>query len=172
MVTIKQGENFMLRLDINDVETVGIPLTSGLLVIGLIYQIVTYVAGDDFINVGAASNAATVQFIATGTTPTNWTNGSTLQQITKVAIPAAEITDFQVVAHQLDKQLNVWKLPNTAFQVTDGLVKLEVVSTITNKWLGAIQFKVMPSFTEPDYFLSGAQTDVVCFDDLLTVESC
>jgi hypothetical protein len=46
--------------------------------IGRTYIILTYVAGDDFTNVGAGSNAAGVQFVATGTTPTTWTNGSVL----------------------------------------------------------------------------------------------
>ncbi|MBW1853105.1 MAG: LamG domain-containing protein [Deltaproteobacteria bacterium] len=54
--------------------------TSGLLVVGKRYVIDTYVAGDDFINVGAPSNTTGVDFTATGTTPTTWTNGSTLSQ--------------------------------------------------------------------------------------------
>jgi len=52
--------------------------TSGLLVIGLTYVILTYVAGDDFTNVGG-TNATGNGFVATGTTPTAWANGSTLQ---------------------------------------------------------------------------------------------
>uniref|UniRef100_A0A6M3JVJ3 Putative pectate lyase n=1 Tax=viral metagenome TaxID=1070528 RepID=A0A6M3JVJ3_9ZZZZ len=54
------------------------PQTSGTLESGVTYNITTYVAGDDFTNVGAASNATGVSFTATGTTPTDWTNGSTL----------------------------------------------------------------------------------------------
>ncbi len=57
------------------------PMTSGSLVAGRQYKIVTFVAGDDFSNVGAASNASGVTFTATGTTPTTWTNGSTLQAL-------------------------------------------------------------------------------------------
>jgi len=57
------------------------PMTSGSLVIARQYKIVTFVAGDDFSNVGAASNASGVTFTATGTTPTTWTNGSTLQAL-------------------------------------------------------------------------------------------
>lgn len=52
--------------------------TSGLLVIGRYYVIQTFVAGDSFTNVGAASNANGVVFQATHTTPTTWSNGSTL----------------------------------------------------------------------------------------------
>ena len=56
--------------------------TSGVLVSGKRYQITTFVAGDSFTNVGAASNASLVEFVASGTTPTTWSNGSTLIEIT------------------------------------------------------------------------------------------
>jgi len=52
--------------------------TSGALVVGVSYQIAVYNAGDDFTNVGAASNATGVKFVATGTTPTTWSNSSEL----------------------------------------------------------------------------------------------
>ena len=57
----------------------GTEATSGSLVSSEMYEIVTYVAGDDFTNVGAPENATGVVFKATGTTPTTWTNGSTLR---------------------------------------------------------------------------------------------
>lgn len=56
----------------------GTVLTSGTIVIGKKYLIKTYVASDVFMNVGAASNATGVIFIATGTTPTTWTSSSQL----------------------------------------------------------------------------------------------
>ncbi len=69
----------------------GAPLTSGSLVTGKRYLIATYVAGDAFTNVGAASNATGIIFIATGTTPTTWTNASSLQEITAdLSFDAAE----------------------------------------------------------------------------------
>jgi hypothetical protein len=52
--------------------------TGGTLVVGQQYFIKTYVATDDFTNVGASSNATNIAFVAAGTTPTDWTNGSTL----------------------------------------------------------------------------------------------
>jgi len=55
--------------------------TSGTLTVGKLYKIDTFVSGDDFTNVGAASNANGVQFTATGTTPTTWTNGSSLRKL-------------------------------------------------------------------------------------------
>lgn len=51
---------------------------SGTLVTGQLYTIVNFAAGDVFTNVGAAANATGQSFIATGTTPTTWTNGSSV----------------------------------------------------------------------------------------------
>lgn len=53
-------------------------LTSGTLEVGRKYVITSFEAGDNFTNVGAASNATGVEFVATGTTPTTWTNSSQL----------------------------------------------------------------------------------------------
>lgn len=53
-------------------------LTSGTLVVGNEYLIIDHISSDDFTNVGAASNADGVTFTATGTTPTTWTNSSTV----------------------------------------------------------------------------------------------
>ena len=50
-------------------------LTSGLLIVGYNYSITTYIEGDDFVNVGG-SNATGTTFIATGTTPSVWTQKS------------------------------------------------------------------------------------------------
>ena len=58
------------------------PVTSGLLTVGRYYYISNFVAGDDFSNVASVQsgivNTNGCTFIASGTTPTNWTNGSTL----------------------------------------------------------------------------------------------
>jgi hypothetical protein len=53
-------------------------LTSGALVTGQEYTIDTFVAGDDFANVGGTNETGNV-FVATGTTPTTWTNSSSLR---------------------------------------------------------------------------------------------
>jgi len=55
-------------------------LTSGTLIAGKQYIIDTFVAGDNFVNVGG-TNVTGNAFIATGTTPTTWTNSSSLRQI-------------------------------------------------------------------------------------------
>lgn len=56
--------------------------TAGPLVSGKRYLITDYVALDNFTNVGATANATGNIFPATGTTPTTWTHGSSLQEIT------------------------------------------------------------------------------------------
>ena len=57
----------------------GAESTSGSLVEGKMYLIVSFETGDDFTNVGASDNETGVVFKATGTTPTTWTNGSKLR---------------------------------------------------------------------------------------------
>jgi len=48
------------------------------LIVGETYKILSYVAGDDFLNIGATNNQTEEQFVATGRYPTNWSNGSLL----------------------------------------------------------------------------------------------
>jgi hypothetical protein len=140
------------------------------LVIGLTYKIIEFVTGDDFINVGATSNSTNNEFVATGTTPTVWTNSSTLQQITKVPIPATDIQGCTVTAHQGRTVLATWTELLTTMLISDGLVRVEVLPSNTKTWVGNVAFNVAPRFLETDYFSSGAQTDVVCFSDLLTIQ--
>jgi hypothetical protein len=53
--------------------------TSGLLVVGKVYQIVTLLGSDVFTNVhSGSSDEVGLVFTATGTTPTTWTGGSQL----------------------------------------------------------------------------------------------
>ena len=59
-------------------------LTTGSLVVGKEYIIDTFVAGDDFVNVGGTNVTGTV-FTATGTSPTTWTNASSLRTQGNVA---------------------------------------------------------------------------------------
>lgn len=58
--------------------------TSGSLIVGQHYTITTFVAGDDFTNVGAISNATGIAFTATGTTPKVYSHGSALSQSLKI----------------------------------------------------------------------------------------
>ena len=60
-------------------------LTSGYLTIGKTYLLDAYVGGDDFSNVANVQqgtiNTSGCTFIATGTTPTNWINGSSIVDV-------------------------------------------------------------------------------------------
>jgi len=58
-------------------------LTSGTLVSGKRYRLNDWITADDFTNVGA-SNADGVEFEATGTTPTTWTNSSVVERLGSV----------------------------------------------------------------------------------------
>ena len=57
--------------------------TSGPLVVGKVYEITTYISGDDFSNVAnvisGTTNTDGCLFLAIGDTPTNYSNGSTLR---------------------------------------------------------------------------------------------
>ena len=55
--------------------------TSGLLIIGRTYRITNFATDDDFTNVGASSNETGEVFTATGTTPTDWSHGSTISTL-------------------------------------------------------------------------------------------
>lgn len=61
--------------------------TSGALIVGHSYTIRTFVAGDDFVNVGGTNVTGNI-FTASGTTPTVYTNGSTLVDNTVSTITA------------------------------------------------------------------------------------
>lgn len=70
-----------LRLSIENVPEVPdqwgkANLTSGTLEVGKMYRLTDWISGDSFTNVGASSNADGVEFVATATTPTTWTNSS------------------------------------------------------------------------------------------------
>jgi len=66
----------------------GYSATSGALISGQTYYIASYVAGDDFANVGG-TNVTGNTFVASGTTPTTWTNSSIL---VSVGISAPAVT--------------------------------------------------------------------------------
>lgn len=71
----------------------GATATSGTLVVGKRYRLRDWITGDDFTNVGAASNTDGVEFVATGTTPTTWTNSSVVENIGTLADLRAENFD-------------------------------------------------------------------------------
>jgi len=77
----------------------GATATSGTLTVGKRYRLKDLITGDDFTNVGAASNADGVEFVATGTTPTTWSNFSVVESIGTLADFRAE--DYNESASKL-----------------------------------------------------------------------
>ena len=63
-------------------------LASGLLEVGKKYKIVDWYENDDFSNVGASDNQPGIIFIATGTTPSSWSNNSKLIDLAASSIVA------------------------------------------------------------------------------------
>lgn len=75
--------------------------TSGTLTVGVTYLIFSYVAGDNFTNVGAGANASGEFFTATGTTPTTWSNSSVLQEVTAELAYNCNFTQFAAALNAL-----------------------------------------------------------------------
>lgn len=111
------------------------PQTVGPLVATKRYLITNFVAGDSFLNVGATANATGNIFTATGTTPTTWTNGSAVQEIT---------TDLAVDATYTQVQ--------TALNATAAITALGGV-TVTRPVVGTYQVTFTGSY--------GARVDIV-----------
>ncbi len=61
-------------------DTNSADISSGTLIAGKMYHIVDFIAGDDFTNVGGVNEDDSV-FVASGITPTTWTNSSILQRV-------------------------------------------------------------------------------------------
>jgi hypothetical protein len=125
-------------------RTVGAPKTSGSLVVGTRYRITSYVASDDFANVGAASNASDVEFTATGTTPTTWSNLSILQVI--------EASDSIFIA--------------------DGAIKVELLASTTAALSGTFETRIAVAVADTDYISSGAETQVLCLENAVVITPC
>lgn len=73
--------------------------TSGSMTNGKHYLISAYVAGDDFTNVGADSNATGIIFTKSNGSPTVWSNGSTIVEVT-------DAVAYNVTAAALQTALN------------------------------------------------------------------
>lgn len=90
-------------------------ISSGLLVVGTEYVIAQVEPGDDFSNVGYVSDG--VPFIATGTTPTAWTNNTQVQYY---------IGDIVIIYNDVDSNLEITTevesgvYTNTKFSITNG----------------------------------------------------
>jgi len=108
--------------------------TSGALVVGKRYRINNWITNDDFTNVGGA-NVDGTEFTATGTTPTTWTNSSTVVEIG--ATLALEPEGIQPSPGQwLDSSSNKLHAmqPATGSSLTRRMKTFEV--RWTNTWAG------------------------------------
>ena len=114
--------------------------TSGLLQVGAIYTITTYVATDDFSNVenivSGTTNTTGCVFIATGDTPTDWTNGSTLTKgYVGDAIDTWDASDnftTEAIVFNVSEQ---WALQVLDYNITPGTPTLSIqVSTDGIAW--------------------------------------
>lgn len=80
------------KFSLDNSYNIGTEQSSGTLTSATKYKIIEYKSGDNFTNVGASSNATGVQFTASGTTPTTWTNGSRLVPVPVVV--SRGVVDF------------------------------------------------------------------------------
>jgi hypothetical protein len=125
-------------------KTAGSIITSGTLVASTRYTITNFVSGDNFTNVGAPSNATGITFTATGTTPANWSHGSSLQQI--------------------DAPINL--------DLIDGLLELELLAANTANLSGDFEIRISIAKIDTDYIGSGSNTSVLCLNPAITVTPC
>lgn len=112
---------------------------SGVLTVGVEYTITAYQAGDDFINVGAIANVTGEVFVATGTTPTNWTTGSLLTNNQPPSITIEENTLGNIVWTRLSGGLYVATLSNAFTEVKTWhcISKTEFVCQMASYWVDA-----------------------------------
>jgi hypothetical protein len=169
-------------------------LTSGLLVVGTEYKILSYVSSDDFTNVGAASNATDVVFTATGTTPTTWTNSSQLQAAVlvpglKYMIPTYVASDdftnigaasnaAGIIFTSTGNRPALWTNGSTIQQVSfpsnmvlsDGLLNCELLaSDSVSRSAGLYGLKLTISTLDAAFVGSGAETDVTSFYNMINI---
>lgn len=93
--------------------------TSGLLIVGKSYKITNFKTGDNFLNVGASANVNGEIFIATGTTPTSWTNDSELQDLQLVTSNSGYFVN--------DLNINLQDIKDS-LQLNDNFVEYESVT--------------------------------------------
>lgn len=92
-------------------------LTTGLLEVGEEYLIRDYKAGDDFTNLGATKNETGKIFVASGDTPTTWTEGTVLVKIQNISLAGATIV------------VSVYKKSEVIFTFTTADGSVEIVDS-------------------------------------------
>lgn len=129
-----------------------IALTEGELVIGKTYYIDSYIETDDFTNVGAELNELGITFVATGTTPTDWTNGSTLVDVEAsypvlnifentlgTITPSWEEGSPYITSNELFTEGKTWKTPD----VPKGNIYLNLKDSISNISINSVDAAAM-----------------------------
>jgi hypothetical protein len=118
-------------LDYTDISANNTNFSSGTLVEGKRYRIENYVPGDDFLHVGASSNATGVEFIATGSTPKSWINTTEVRQIGCVA---------EYVPEKIS--LTSWdEIQNNTSAIPYGAISLNVVNGSSGYHDGFLYYK-------------------------------
>lgn len=106
-------------------------LSSGELIAGRKYKITNYATGDDFTNIGG-TNLTGFIFTASGTTPTTWTNGSTLAPYyndTLNAVLTTILTDIAEIA-TVNTTYARASSPNVAYAVPSDILNINLASDI------------------------------------------
>lgn len=149
--------------------------TSGTLTIGKRYAITTFVAGDDFSNVATVVsgtiNTTGCEFIATGTTPTTYTNGSTL---TDTSAPVATVLVNTLSGTPVWGYLNVGLYDIT---LTGEFVSDKTFVTISLFWGNSstepFNFTCNKSYNQPDgmsFYAARISNNVPYDDEMVNVE--
>ncbi|OPX99516.1 MAG: hypothetical protein A4E60_02756 [Syntrophorhabdus sp. PtaB.Bin047] len=106
-------------------------LSSGTVISGRKYKITNYVAGDDFSNIGG-TNLTGFIFTASGTTPTTWTNGSTLAPYyndTLNAVITTILTDIEEIT-SVDTTCARAESPTVIYPVSSDILNINLASDI------------------------------------------
>lgn len=120
-------------------------LTSGVLVTGVQYRINDFNVGDNFTNVGGTNVTGTI-FTATGTTPTTWSNGSTLAVVSNMNFQGAK--PYQIGGAKIcGNGINTTSIYGQKFIV--------VHENFCTPFYLFNQFADLSSGINPSYFLNG-----------------
>jgi len=123
------------------------PLMAGTLTSGKLYRINAYVSGDDFTNLGG-TNVTGNEFVTTGTTPTTWSNGSSLIQIGCTA-------DFDLAFSNPTQSLMVQDRANIADGTSSatGVVQVTPIEQLNSKALSVGNSQATPA--DGEIYVSG-----------------
>lgn len=174
----------LYKFAINDITYT--TATSGTLVVGEQYKIITYVTLDDFSNVGTVTSpkgATGDVFVATGTTPTKWTEGSTLVRRfnTEDVIEVVSVARGDYPSVGLDAEARGELVTGSLFLPTSHYPKhyildsyLIIVPEPTSTYKGTISKIILPTITiggvSIDYFPAKYLHSIVLYAAIETLQ--